>query len=104
MANFASGGVPQRVVGAGENAWSPSISRRGNQLAYWVWKQWDTIWRLELKDERHPLGSPVRLLSGRGVVWRPNFPPTVKSLSSSLTAWAIAIFERAITTPLIALN
>jgi eukaryotic-like serine/threonine-protein kinase len=76
----ASGGVPQRVVGAGGDAWDPSISRRGNQLAYWVWKRWDTIWRLDLKDERHPLGPPARLLSGVGVVWRPSFSPDAKKL------------------------
>ena len=76
----ASGGVPKRVVGAGGNAFYPSISRRGNQLAYWLWKQWDTIWKLDLKDERHPLGPPVRFLSGRGVIWRPSFSPDGKKL------------------------
>ena len=71
----ASGGQPQRVVGAGENAWDLSISRRGNLLAYCVWKQWDTIWRLNLKDERHPAGSPTRVLSANGISWRPSFSP-----------------------------
>jgi len=76
----ASGGQPQRVVGAGENARNPSISRRGNQLAYWVWKQWDTIWRLNLKDERHPAGSPTRVLSANGISWRPSFSPDGKKI------------------------
>lgn len=76
----ASGGIPQRVVGAGVDAGSPSISRRGTQLAYWVWKQWDTVWRLDLKDERHPLGPPVRLLSGRGVIWKPSISPDGKKV------------------------
>jgi serine/threonine protein kinase len=75
----AAGGVPQRVVGVGGDAWDPSISRRGNQLAYAVWKQWDTIWRLDHTDERH-LEPPVRLLSGVGVVWRPSFSPDGKKL------------------------
>ena len=76
----ASGGQPQRVVGAGENASDPSISRRGNQLAYWVWKQWDTIWRLNLKDERHPAGSPTRVLSANGSSWRPSLSPDGKKI------------------------
>ncbi len=71
----ASGGTPQRVAGAGENAIGPSISRKGNQLAYQVESHWDTIWRLDLKDERHALAPPVRLLSGRGMVWRPSYSP-----------------------------
>ena len=41
----ASGGTPQLIAASG-NAWSPSISRRGNQLAYRVWNVWDTVWRL----------------------------------------------------------
>jgi Tol biopolymer transport system component/DNA-binding winged helix-turn-helix (wHTH) protein len=76
----ASGGTPQRVAGAGENASAPSISRRGNQLAYAVTRQWDTIWRLDLKDERHALAPPVRLLSGRGMVWRPSYSPDGKKI------------------------
>jgi Tol biopolymer transport system component/DNA-binding winged helix-turn-helix (wHTH) protein len=76
----ASGGMPQRVTGAGGDAFYPAISRRGNQLAYRVWKQWDTIWRLDLKDERHPLAPPVRLLSGRGIVWRPSYSPDGKKI------------------------
>jgi Tol biopolymer transport system component/DNA-binding winged helix-turn-helix (wHTH) protein len=76
----ASGGTPQRVAGAGENAIAPSISRRGNQLAYVVGRQWDTIWRLDLKDERHALAPPVRLLSGRGMVWRPSYSPDGKKI------------------------
>jgi Tol biopolymer transport system component len=70
----ASGGTPQRVAGPGD-AIAPSISRRGNLLAYQSLKQSDTIWRLDLKDERHALASPARLLSGRGFVWRPSYSP-----------------------------
>jgi Tol biopolymer transport system component len=76
----ARGGTPRRVAGAGE-AWAPSTSRSGDLLAYWVWKQWDTIWRLDVKDERHPLGPPVRLLSGRGVVWKPSYSPDGKKIA-----------------------
>lgn len=70
----ASGGTPQ-PVGISGDAFGPSISRRGDHLAYRVDKRWDTIWRLDLKDERHPLPPPVRLLSGRGVIWKPSYSP-----------------------------
>ncbi|HET6219615.1 MAG TPA: winged helix-turn-helix domain-containing protein [Acidobacteriaceae bacterium] len=76
----ASGGMPQRVAGVGEYAGNPSISRRGNQLAYTIGKQWETIWRLDLKDRRHALAAPVRLLSGRGIAWRPSYSPDGKKI------------------------
>jgi Tol biopolymer transport system component/DNA-binding winged helix-turn-helix (wHTH) protein len=76
----ASGGTPQPIAASGD-AYEPSISRRGNQLAYRVDKRWDTIWRLDLKDERHPLASPVRLLSGRGYIWKPSYSPDGKKIA-----------------------
>jgi Tol biopolymer transport system component len=39
------------------------------------------IWRLDLKDERHALAPPVRLLSGRGIVWRPSYSPDGKKIA-----------------------
>ena len=76
----ASGGTPQPIAASGD-AYDPSISRRGNQLAYRVDKRWDTIWRLDLKDERHPLAPPVRLLSGRGYIWKPSYSPDGKKIA-----------------------
>ena len=76
----ASGGMPQRVAGAGMDAFVPSISSRGNELAYKVVKRWDTIWRLDLKDERRALAPPVRLLSGRGITYRPSYSPDGKKI------------------------
>jgi Tol biopolymer transport system component/DNA-binding winged helix-turn-helix (wHTH) protein len=77
----ASGGTPQRVASAGADAFYPSISRTGNQLAYQALDQWDTIWRLDLNDERHAKGPPVRLLSGRGGSWRPSYSPDGKKIA-----------------------
>jgi Tol biopolymer transport system component len=71
--------MPQRVGGPGD-AYEPSISRRGNQLAYQLWKRSDTIWRLDLKDEGHALAPPLRLLSGRGFVSQPSYSPDGKKV------------------------
>jgi Tol biopolymer transport system component len=76
----ASGKTPQPVAGPGD-AYEPSISRRGNLLAYRVFKQWDTVWRLDLKDERHALAPPVRLLSGRGIIWKPSYSRDGKKIA-----------------------
>jgi Tol biopolymer transport system component/DNA-binding winged helix-turn-helix (wHTH) protein len=70
----ASGGRAQPIAASG-TAIGPSISRRGSELAYRTSKVWETIWRLDLKDERHALAPPVRLLSGRGVIWKPSYSP-----------------------------
>jgi Tol biopolymer transport system component/DNA-binding winged helix-turn-helix (wHTH) protein len=76
----SSGGAPQPIAASGD-AFEPSIPRRGNHLAYRVSKQWDTVWRLDLKDERHPLAPPVRLLSGRGGIWKPSYSPDGKKIA-----------------------
>lgn len=76
----ASGGTPLPIAASGD-AYEPSISRRGNQLAYQVFKQWDTVWRLDLKDERHALAPPMRLLSGRGIIWKPSYSPDGKKIA-----------------------
>jgi Tol biopolymer transport system component/DNA-binding winged helix-turn-helix (wHTH) protein len=76
----ASGGTPQPVAGPAD-ADEPSISRRESHLAYHVGNTWDTVWRLDLKDERHALAPPVRLLSGRGVIWKPSYSPDGKKIA-----------------------
>lgn len=77
----ASGGTPRPVAGVGEMTFSPSISRKGNQLAYQHVVRSDSILRINLKDERHSLGPPVRVLSGRGFIRRPNFSPDGKKIA-----------------------
>jgi Tol biopolymer transport system component len=76
----ASGGTPQPVAVSGD-ACQPTISRKGNRLAYRESKQWDTIWRHDLKDERHALAPPQRLLSGRGIIWKPSYSPNGKKIA-----------------------
>jgi len=68
-----SGGTPQLVTGIGEKAINPSVARKGHQLVYEHFVLRNSIWQIRLKDETESLGPPVRLLSSRGINWRPNF-------------------------------
>ena len=76
-----SGGTPRPVAGAGEMAFMPSISRKGNQLVYQHAVESTAVWRINLKDERHSLGPPVRVISARGINRRPNFSPDGKRVA-----------------------
>jgi eukaryotic-like serine/threonine-protein kinase len=76
-----SGGTPRPVAGAGEMAFSPSISRKGNQLVYSHIVMTAALWRLNLKDEKHSLAPPVRVFSARGFIRRPNFSPDAKKIA-----------------------
>jgi len=74
----ATGGAPRPVAGVGVIAWSPSISPKGNQLAYQQMAFKDNIFRLNLKDDIHRQGPAVFLRSERGFNWRPQFSPDGK--------------------------
>ena len=73
-----SGGAPQRVAGVGTGAESPSISRRGHELAYQQRFMTTFTGRLILKDATHLQGSAARILSQKGGQLRPNFSPDGK--------------------------
>jgi Tol biopolymer transport system component len=73
-----SGGAPRRVAGVGTGAESPSISRRGHQLAYQQRFMTTYTGRLILKDATHLQGSADRILSEKGGQLRPNFSPDGK--------------------------
>lgn len=76
----ARGGQARPVAGAGDDAWAPSISHRGNLLAYRVSKERNAVWRLNLQDERHASAPPTRLLSANGRNDRPSFSPDGKKV------------------------
>ena len=77
----ASGGTPLPVAGVGGMSFSPSISRKGNQLVYQHAVESSAVWRINLKDERHSLGPPARAISARGINRRPNFSPDGKRVA-----------------------
>ncbi len=58
----AAGGVPERLAVAGQRVHSPTLSRRGNLLAYTQTMDDLNIWRLEL-DSAGRGGSPIPLIS-----------------------------------------
>jgi Tol biopolymer transport system component/DNA-binding winged helix-turn-helix (wHTH) protein len=77
----ASGGTPIPVQGVGSPAYLPSISPKGDRLAYTQYSHSDNVWRLELKDDKSAQGSPVRVTSARGLNWRPSYSPDGKKIA-----------------------
>jgi len=78
----ASGGTPLPVGGVGRNAFSPSISRKGNQLVYQELEYKNNIWRLNLKDEKNRQGPATVVVSAKGPsLGRPHFSPDGKKIA-----------------------
>jgi Tol biopolymer transport system component/DNA-binding winged helix-turn-helix (wHTH) protein len=77
----ASGGTPRPVPGGGVVAAFPSISRKGNQLAYQQMENEVNIWRLNLRDEKHRQGPPAVVISQKGGNSRPHFSPDGKRIA-----------------------
>jgi Tol biopolymer transport system component/DNA-binding winged helix-turn-helix (wHTH) protein len=76
-----SGGTPRPVTAVPGPAVKPSISRIGGQLVYQQAIKNDNVWRIDLQDEKHSLGSPARAFSSRGFIYRPNFSPDGKKVA-----------------------
>jgi Tol biopolymer transport system component/DNA-binding winged helix-turn-helix (wHTH) protein len=78
----ASGGTPQRVSGIGVIAAFPSISPKGNQLVYQQMTFKNSIWRVNLKDEKGRQGSPEVVISDKGMLTgRAQFSPDGKRIA-----------------------
>jgi Tol biopolymer transport system component/DNA-binding winged helix-turn-helix (wHTH) protein len=77
-----SGGTPVPIAGAfGAAAFAPSIARRGHRLVYQQTMIKQSIWRLDLKDEKHRRGTPTVLISEIGSKMRPHFSPDGKRIA-----------------------
>jgi Tol biopolymer transport system component len=63
----ASGGTPRPVPGAGATAVFPSVSPKGNQLVYQQLTTKNTLWRLNLRDEKTQQGPPAVVMSDRSL-------------------------------------
>jgi Tol biopolymer transport system component/DNA-binding winged helix-turn-helix (wHTH) protein len=76
-----TGGAPRPVSGVGLMAYSPSVPPRGNELAYRQAIGRDNIWRITLKDGKHPAGPPTIAVAAKGRKLRPNFSPDGKRIA-----------------------
>ena len=74
----SSGGTARAVEGVGATAFHPTVSPKGNQLAYEQVTARENIWRIDLKDEKHRQGPPTVLNLNKGRNWRPDFSPDGK--------------------------
>jgi Tol biopolymer transport system component/predicted Ser/Thr protein kinase len=78
----ASGGTPQPLSVAGENASGPAIARTGNRLAYVRSIYDENIWRLDLTgDTRHASGEPVKLIASTWMDNSPQYSPDAKKIA-----------------------
>jgi Tol biopolymer transport system component len=76
----AKGGTPQPVTGVGPEAFKASIPRKGNLLAYEHMVFGNGIWRINLSSETHSQGSPIQVISSRGLNMRPSVSPDGKKV------------------------
>lgn len=77
----ANGGPPRPIAGVSAVAYGPSISRKGNLLAYGHATLSSGIWRISLKDRMHPINPPTRVITARGQInYRPSFSPDGKKV------------------------
>jgi len=78
----ASGaGTPQPIAGGSMNAYDPTLSRKGNQLAYQQVLFQSGIWRLDLTGKRPRPGTPVFVIGAKGWNFRPQFSPDGKKIA-----------------------
>ncbi len=71
----ASGGSPRLVAGVGTPTGSPTISRRGRQLAYQHDVVRYSIQRVDLRDKEHPQGPALPVIEEKRRCGRPDFSP-----------------------------
>jgi Tol biopolymer transport system component/DNA-binding winged helix-turn-helix (wHTH) protein len=72
----ADGGTPEPVAGpVGEAAWPTIPSRSDSTLVYEQNIGKDDVWRLDLKDTKHPQKPPFALVSEKGDKMRPELSP-----------------------------
>jgi Tol biopolymer transport system component len=77
----ASGGTPRPLEGVGIDAVLPTVSPRGNRLAYVQASVRLNIWRLSLKDEKHAEGQPEMIIPDKRGGGRPHYSPDGKRIA-----------------------
>ena len=72
---------PRRLAFAPDQAFAPTISRRGNRLAYVVPRGDWNIWRVDLHDPGLKPGNPVQFIASTKSEEEPWFSPDGKSIA-----------------------
>jgi Tol biopolymer transport system component/DNA-binding winged helix-turn-helix (wHTH) protein len=89
----ADGGIPEPVGGpVGEAAWPTIPAKSDNTLVYEQNIGKADVWRLDLKDKKHPQKPPFALVSEKGDKMRPELSPDGKKVvfeSDRLGFWDI---------------
>ena len=89
----ADGGIPEPVAGpVGEAAWPTIPSKSDSTLVYEQSIGKADVWRLDLKDTKHPQKPPFALVSEKGDKMRPELSPDGKRVvfeSDRLGFWDI---------------
>ena len=76
-----AGGTPEQLMTNERDAFSPTISREGNRLAYTQSLTDGNIWRLEMPGSRGATESPVKLISSTQEDSSPYFSPDGKQIA-----------------------
>jgi Tol biopolymer transport system component len=71
----AAGGTPEPLAVGGENAANPTVSSRGNRLAYEQRVQDANIWQIEVPASTEPGRSPTKLIASTRHEAGPQFSP-----------------------------
>lgn len=78
----SSGGTARPVPGAGASVIFPSISSRGNQLVYQQLSSKNTLWRINVRDDKTPQGPASVVVSDRSLqTSRAQFSPDGKRIA-----------------------
>ena len=78
---FAAGGTPQPVAGSSVNSECPTISLKGNQLAYQQVVHQTDIWRFTPTDTKLQQSKPVLVIGAKGWNVRPQYSPDGKKIA-----------------------
>ena len=76
-----SGGEPERVATGGDNTFYPSISLRGNRLAYTQMSGGTPIFRMEISNAKGQKVQPIKLLSSTREDASPRYSPDGKKIA-----------------------
>jgi Tol biopolymer transport system component len=77
----ASGGTPRPLASIGTHSSNLYISPKGSQLAYEQEVDEESIWGVDLRDDKSRRGPPRLVISAKGHTARPQFSPDGKRVA-----------------------